>query len=150
MSTEGSSTLFQRCPRTLDRKRVRAFQRTLVEQVTGGRHFTCLLTRDGELQRMNRQFLGHDYPTDVLSFPALDSLSGLGEIAISVDRAAEQAAGFGHDVETEIAILMLHGVLHLMGMDHEGDRGRMARAEKNWRAKLGLPAGLIERAKGRR
>ena len=53
---------------------------------------------------------------------------------------------FGHTAETELRILMLHGVLHLLGMDHETDRGHMARAEKRWRARLGLPDGLIERA----
>ena len=71
----------------------------------------------------------------------------MGEIAISCGRAAEQAAGFGHSSEDEIRVLMLHGVLHLLGMDHETDRGRMARAEAKWRAALGLPGGLIERTK---
>ena len=52
---------------------------------------------------------------------------------------------FGHTPETEVRILMLHGVLHLLGMDHETDRGGMARAEKRWRKRLGLPNGLIER-----
>jgi probable rRNA maturation factor len=98
------------------------------------------------LRRLNSQFLGKDYPTDVLSFPNPKGAEGLGEIAISVDRAAEQAAEFGHPVETEIQVLMLHGVLHLMGLDHSSDRGRMARVEKQWRRRLGLPAGLIERA----
>ena len=70
----------------------------------------------------------------------------LGEIAISADRAAEQAREFGHSRLDEIRILMLHGVLHLLGMDHETDRGRMARAEARWRRKLDLPTGLIARA----
>ena len=90
--------------------------------------FQCLITGDEELRRLNRQFLGKDYPTDVLSFPAGDD-DMLGEIAISAERAAEQAREFGHSVEDEIRILMLHGVLHLAGMDHERDRGAMARAE---------------------
>ncbi len=132
----------------MDRKRVRAFHRTLVEQVTSGRTFTCLLTRDAELRRMNRTFLGHDYPTDVLSFPT--GGAALGDIAISCDRASAQAAEFGHALEAEIEVLMLHGALHLMGMDHQADRGRMARAEKRWRTRLGLPGGLIERTRVRR
>ena len=70
----------------------------------------------------------------------------LGEMAISVERAKEQANEFGHTLEDEIEILMLHGVLHLMGMDHERDSGRMRRAETQWRKTLGLPGGLIERA----
>jgi probable rRNA maturation factor len=69
----------------------------------------------------------------------------LGDIAISLARARAQAREFGHAIEQEVQILMLHGVLHLMGHDHETDSGAMARAEKRWRAKLGLPNGLIER-----
>ena len=68
-------------------------------------------------------------------------------MAISVERAQEQARSRGHGLEEEIGILMLHGLLHLLGMDHENDRGRMARAETRWRKKLGLPAGLIERVR---
>lgn len=126
---------------------MRAFHQTLVGQVTEGRNFNCLLARDGELRRLNQQFLGRDYPADVLSFPSAGNGSALGEIAISFDRAAEQSAEFGHPVEAEIEILMLHGALHLMGHDHEADRGRMARLEKQWRTRLGLPHGLIERAR---
>ncbi len=96
---------------------------------------------------MNREFLRNDYPTDVLSFPKLEPNGPLGEIAISADRAREQAKEYGHAVDDEIRILMLHGVLHLMGMDHESDRGRMRRAESKWRRQLGLPAGLIERVR---
>jgi probable rRNA maturation factor len=114
--------------------------------VAPGREFCCLLTGDRELQRLNRQFLGHDYPTDVLSFPSPGPDGLLGEMAISTTRAAEQAREFGHPVEHEIGILMLHGLLHLLGMDHEHDRGRMARAERRYRERLGLPQGLIERA----
>jgi probable rRNA maturation factor len=69
----------------------------------------------------------------------------LGDIAISMARARAQARRYGHGVEIEVRILMLHGLLHLLGMDHEADGGRMARAEKRWRARLGLPEGLIER-----
>ncbi len=68
-------------------------------------------------------------------------------MAISAARARAQAAQFGHSLDCEIRILMLHGLLHLMGMDHETDRGRMRRAESRWRQKLGLPAGLIERVR---
>ena len=91
---------------------------------------------------MNRTFLNKDYPTDVLSFPEEEAL---GEIAVSVERATEQAAEHGHSTEAEIGILILHGLLHLMGLNHEMDRGKMRRTEQSWRKKLGLPAGLIER-----
>jgi probable rRNA maturation factor len=68
-----------------------------------------------------------------------------GEIAISYDAARRQSNEFGHAVNQEIQILMLHGLLHLLGMDHETDGGRMLSAERKWRIRLGLPAGLIER-----
>jgi probable rRNA maturation factor len=67
-------------------------------------------------------------------------------MAISADRALEQATAFGHGVGDEIRILMLHGVLHLLGYDHETDNGEMARVEARWRKTLGLPLSLIERA----
>ncbi|MCC6364139.1 MAG: rRNA maturation RNase YbeY [Bryobacterales bacterium] len=146
MSPDGGSTLFERCPKGLDRKRLRGFQRRLAQEVTGGA-FTCLVTTDARLQQLNRDFLGQDYPTDVLSFPAAGTQAQLGDIAISVERAANQAAAFGHTMEEEIEILMLHGALHLLGMDHESDRGGMARAESAWRRKLNLPRGLIARAR---
>ena len=141
--------LMRRAPSGLRRGPLEAFARQLRERVAAGRPFQCLITDDRELQRLNRQFLRKHYPADVLSFPAAESaetLAGLGEIAISYQRAREQADAFGHSMRDEICILMLHGVLHLMGMDHERDRGAMARTEVAWRNKLGLPASLIERA----
>jgi probable rRNA maturation factor len=77
----------------------------------------------------------------VLSFPS----EGGGELAISLDRASAQAAEYGHSVADEIRILMLHGVLHLAGMDHESDAGQMEKAEAGWRRRLGLPCSLIQR-----
>jgi probable rRNA maturation factor len=145
MSSDGSHLSFDRCPTTLDRKRLRAFHRRLQTEVVEA-SFGCLLTHDARLQKLNREFLGHDYPTDVLSFPSGDGLN-LGEMAISIERAAEQAAQFNHPLETELEILMLHGALHLKGMDHETDRGAMARQESAWRKKLGLPHGLIRRSR---
>jgi probable rRNA maturation factor len=113
--------------------------------VAKGREFSCLLTNDEEIRTLNKQFRKKDKTTDVLSFPALPESGDLGDIAISVDRAVAQAREHGHTVEQEIEILILHGLLHLLGYDHETDEGRMARAERRWRKSLGLPAGLIER-----
>ena len=90
-----------------------------------------------ELRRLNRDFRKQDRATDVLSFPSRQSLGFLGDVAISFEHARRQAAEYGHPVSQEIEILMLHGVLHLLGMDHEKDRGQMARAESKWRAALG-------------
>lgn len=122
---------------------------SLRDRVLSGRTFACRITTDAELQRLNRTFRRKDYPTDVLSFPAARQNglpdAYLGDLAISWQRAREQAREFGHTIETEIQVLMLHGALHLAGMDHETDGGRMSRAETRWRRTLGLPAGLIER-----
>jgi probable rRNA maturation factor len=119
----------------------------LASEVTGGRPFTCLITGDLEMQRLNRDFRKQDHATDVLSFPSRQTLGFLGDIAISFEHAQRQAAEYGHGIGQEIEILMLHGVLHLLGMDHENDGGRMARAEKKWRAAFGLPNGLIGRSR---
>jgi len=145
MSDPPESLIFRPGVRGLRRRALREFVSSLQAKVAPGRQFCCLITGDRELRRLNRQFLGRDYPTDVLSLPSGDPDGFLGEIAISAARAAEQAREYGHSVEEEIGILMLHGLLHLLGMDHERDRGRMARAEKRFREQLKLPAGLIER-----
>ncbi|HUO29394.1 MAG TPA: rRNA maturation RNase YbeY [Bryobacteraceae bacterium] len=139
--------MFRRAPAELKRRNLERFARTLREQVSKGAAFTCLVTGDAELRRLNRDFLKKDYPTDVLSFPEAATAGFIGELAISFVRARAQAARYGHSLENEIRILMLHGLLHLMGMDHEADGGRMARAEAHWRRRLRLPAGLIERVR---
>jgi probable rRNA maturation factor len=149
MSGPASTVLFRRIRRRLNRARVRALARRVTLEIARGRPFTCLLTGDAELRRLNRDFRGRDYATDVLSFPGtgLQPVQSLGDIAISVPRAAAQARLQGHPIEDEIGILMLHGLLHLLGYDHERDRGRMARAEARWRKALGLPAGLAQRGR---
>ena len=149
MSSSGSkpSLLFRNAPRGLDRKQIREFAKSLCTLVSPGRGFTILVTNDKELQRLNGAFLGNDYPTDVLSFPFEGAGAELGEIAISAQMARIQGMQFRHSTEQEIAILMLHGLLHLQGMDHHNDRGKMRRVESKWRLELGLPHGLIERVK---
>jgi probable rRNA maturation factor len=143
-SPDDNLVSFRGVPAALRPPACARFARLLRDRVSKGRDFHCLITTDAELRRLNRDFLGLDYPTDVLSFPAGGG-NGLGDLAISLPRARAQARRFGHTVREEIRILMLHGLLHLMGMDHESDGGRMARAEKRWRVILGLPGGLIER-----
>lgn len=151
MSSGDHIVLFRRAPAELNRRTLERFAQTLRDQVSRGAGFTCLVTGDRELRRLNRDFLGNDYPTDVLSFPEPsrdpEGAVFLGEIAISANRALDQAAQHHHSPETEICILMLHGLLHLLGMDHETDRGKMARAEAAWRRRLALPTGLIERVR---
>ncbi len=114
---------------------------------------TVLLTTDREIRRLNRRFRGKDKPTDVLSFPATPFQNAkpaervAGDLAISVPTARRQAAEMGHSLAVELKILILHGLLHLAGYDHETDSGKMRRRERNLRARLGLPQGLIERSK---
>lgn len=97
------------------------------------------------MRRLNARFRDKDYATDVLSFPG-DGPGLLGDIAIATGVAARQARRLGHSETTELRILALHGLLHLLGYDHETDTGAMARAEDRLRRKAGLPAGLIARA----
>ncbi len=136
-----------------EKRALRSFARTLGARVANGRAFTCVIADDAELRRLNNTFLRHDYPTDVLSFPSHagtgelegDRGGGLGDLIISAERAEWQASELGHHRTDEIRILMLHGVLHLSGMDHERDRGQMAQAERKWREELDLPLTLIAR-----
>jgi probable rRNA maturation factor len=109
---------------------------------------TVLLTTDAAIRKLNRQFRGKNKATDVLSFPAEGpGAQGIaGDLAISVTTALKQAREQGHALTTEIKVLVLHGLLHLAGYDHEADEGQMARRERLLRAKLKLPQGLIERA----
>ncbi len=113
---------------------------------------TVLLTADAAIRRLNRRFRKIDRATDVLSFPAGDGLAGgeelAGDLAISVETARRQGSARGHSLGTEIKVLILHGLLHLAGYDHETDSGQMARRERLLRTRLGLPVGLIERAEG--
>jgi probable rRNA maturation factor len=111
---------------------------------------TVLLTSDAAIRSLNRRFRGKNKATDVLSFPADSTAPGAeqiaGDLAISVPTALRQAAEQGHSLSTEIKVLILHGLLHLAGYDHEADAGQMARRERLLRARLRLPQGLIERA----
>jgi len=161
MSCQQSTLLFQVATPGLSRRGLRAFLRRLEQEVGEGRAFCCLIAGDQELRRLNREFRKCDYSTDVLSFPARKHplpdgrgsvtplsdrcIAACGEIAISYEAGKRQAIEYGHSVEQEIKILMLHGLLHLLGMDHETDRGGMLSVERKWRIRLGLPAGLIER-----
>ncbi|MDX2267862.1 MAG: rRNA maturation RNase YbeY [Bryobacter sp.] len=128
------------------RRQLREFAQTLSDDWAEGRPFSCLIGGDRRLRQLNRDFLGHDYATDVLSFPLQLGEEELGEIAISVDRAQEQAGERGHTLDMELKILLLHGFLHLLGHDHEKDQGGMRRLEAKLRRKYGLKESLIERA----
>jgi probable rRNA maturation factor len=119
------------------------------------------IVSDRRMRALNRQFRGKDAVTDVLSFPAktpgsffgsdhtgkMNPASFLGDVVIASGVAKLQARAAGHSVQTEIRVLALHGLLHLLGYDHDRDDGKMARVEARLRKKAGLREGLIERAK---
>ena len=133
---------------------------------------TVALISNGRIRALNRRYRGKDYATDVLSFPAFAPHSPrrassrshadpgirtspesrvptpeLGDVLIARQVARSQARAAGHDELTELKILSLHGLLHLLGYDHERDDGRMLRIEQRLRRKGGLREGLIERAR---
>jgi len=114
---------------------------------------------DARVRALNRQYRHKDYATDVLSFPSANDVADpaearpvtgaagpyLGDIVIARGVARRQAQAAGHPESTELRVLALHGLLHLLGYDHEADTGQMARVEKRLRRKGGLREGLIER-----
>jgi probable rRNA maturation factor len=107
---------------------------------------TVLITTSREMRSLNGRFRGKHRATDVLSFPPqFQSPRFAGDIAISGEIASENARRLGHSPAEEIKILALHGVLHLAGLDHESDRGKMAKVEERVREKLRLPSALIHR-----
>ncbi len=118
------------------------------------------LVTDARMKRLNGTFRGKPYTTDVLSFPTgPDSRQGrpvsrpplavsLGDLAISLETARRQAREQGHSQAVELRILALHGLLHLLGYDHETDTGTMRRLEERLRRRARLPTGLIARMPG--
>ena len=106
---------------------------------------TIALVSDARIRALNRRFRGKDRATDVLSFPAGEP-GVLGDVVIAAGVAARQAVQAGHSLQAGLRVLALHGLLHLLGYDHQHDDGRMARLERRLRVKGGLRQGLIERA----
>ncbi len=111
-----------------------------------------LVTSSSVMRSLNLRFRGKNKPTDVLSFPSETSLNGtrsrspfMGEIAVSADIALDNARRLGHSAPVEVKVLVLHGILHLAGFDHERDNGKMARKEAALRRALKLPSSLTER-----
>ena len=110
---------------------------------------TIALVTDPVMRRLNRQFRGIDKATDVLSFPA-DASPGmgfLGDLAIARGVAARQARAQGHSTRVEIRVLALHGLLHLLGYDHEVDAGEMARLEERLRRRAGVAGRRVRPAR---
>jgi probable rRNA maturation factor len=114
---------------------------------------TIALVSDARMRTLNRSFRGRDYATDVLSFPSAPGdrspaeRAYLGDIVVATGVAKRQADAAGHPVSTELKVLALHGLLHLLGYDHETDDGLMARVEARLRRRAGLAEGLIARTR---
>lgn len=141
--------LVHRHDRGLTLGRLRAFVSRARRAVRLRGALSVCLTDDGEIRALNRRYRGQDAATDVLSFPGdsrpPDGVAQAGDLVISLDAAARQARRYGHSLEAEVCVLLLHGLLHLAGMDHERDRGQMRRREIRLRRELQLPLALIER-----
>jgi probable rRNA maturation factor len=128
----------------------RAANAALVQQASPDADLTLVLTGDSQVQALDREFLNRDAPTDVLSFPSsqLDPETGrpyLGDIIISVPQAEAQAAAGGHSLESELSLLVVHGVLHLLGHDHAGikDKARMWAAQSEVLGRLGISPTIV-------
>lgn len=121
----------------------------LLEQIAdflGAGDVELVFVNDDEMRKINREQRGIDKATDVLSFPYEQVPGGLmGSVVISTDTASRVAAGLGHSIECEIALLFLHGVLHILGYDHEIDDGQMRGKEKEVIEHFSLPDSLIIR-----
>ena len=125
------------------------FNSDLLEKISlylSDKEVELILTDDREITQINHSERGIDKATDVLSFP-LEPLPSfpLGSIMISVDRAKEVADTLGHSCDDEIALLFTHGMLHLLGYDHEEDSGQMRKKEEEVMQHFDLPKSLIVR-----
>jgi len=147
--SEGVLLLNRQRAERADWDEIRGFLHRLSSRMPAPGFTVCVLS-DAAIRRFNRRFRGLDKATDVLSFPAdehREELEYLGDILISAETARQNARRFGLRLEEEIELLSLHGVLHLLGHDHERDDGEMARLERSWSKRLGLPQNLTGRAK---
>ena len=138
--------IFEKAIRGVSRPELSRFARRAQELAGVAGTVDILIAGNGRLRELNRRFRSKNAPTDVLSFPRTSG----GDIAISAEIARQNAGLYGNSQLAELKILILHGMLHLAGHDHEGDGGRMARLEARLRAQLKLPCSLISRAQGTR
>jgi probable rRNA maturation factor len=133
------------------RRELARFLRQAIRATGLAGEVSVLLTGDEAIRALNHKYRRKDKATDVLSFPAAEMAEGVaGDLVISLETALMQAEERGHTLEMEIKVLLLHGLLHLAGYDHETDNGTMHRKEAGLRRELGLKAGLIERVQAGR
>ncbi len=151
LEIEGWTYDNRQCQVQFDEDRVQAFISLARKDLASEWEFSVVISNDSAVREANRKYRKVDRATDVLSFPSGEgrpyTRSGgyIGDLLISAARAAEQAEQHEHSVTDEIQVLALHGLLHLIGFDHEKDSGEMLEFETVLRRKYGLPAGLTER-----
>jgi len=128
----------------IDNSRLIETARVLLEKC----EFELLLVGSEEMRDINREFRGVDKETDVLSFPLEPTPmeESLGSVVINLDLAKSVAAKLGHSLEDETVLLLVHGILHLKGFDHELDSGEMRELEAYYLKQLGVNVGLIDRS----
>jgi len=150
MKFTNPTIIFERKPPRLNSRLLSSFVLKASDAAGLQGAVSILITGNSNIRQLNSRFRGKNQSTDVLSFPAAASANGFaGDIAVSFDVAASNARLLGHSVSDEIRILILHGILHLAGYDHESDRGEMAKKEILLRRRFALPTGLIERSSNR-
>ncbi len=133
-----------------DRYRLDGFDIKVLEEIyqyLTNRDIELIFTDSKEIQNINKNFRQIDKPTDVLSFP-LDFMPNmpLGSVVINIDFVKNKSLEFNHDIESEIKLLFIHGLLHLLGYDHENDNGEMRQKEREIIEKFSLPQSLIVRS----
>jgi len=133
----------------LDNRTTKKYTITILEQIAdvlSDKEIELILTDNSEITAINREFRGIDKATDVLSFPSDPFPNApLGSIIISCDKVEEVAHELGHSGDDELALLFIHGMLHLLGMDHEVDHGEMRLRENELVEQFALPKSLIVR-----
>jgi probable rRNA maturation factor len=124
---------------------LRRFGAKALKLIGMGGEVAILVTTNRRIRELNRSYRRKDHATDVLSFPGDSKLGHTGDIAISAEIAQVNSTKLRHSLAVELKVLILHGILHLGGYDHESDRGEMEGLEDHLRARLGLPNALISR-----
>ena len=136
----------------IDNKTDYKINKDLLEKISNEltkKEIELIVTSNEEIQTINKEQRAIDKPTDVLSFPYEDMpMVPLGSIVISIDYVRNKAEELGHSEDDEFTLLFIHGLLHLLGYDHECDNGEMREMEQELIHKLGLPESLIVRTEG--
>lgn len=126
----------------IETRQFKSFADSILSEIANGKTITVAFISDKKMAELNNQFRGKNYTTDVLSFPFEnefeDEETFLGDIVISVEQSQRQATENNLTLENEIEQLILHGILHLLGYDHETDNGEMNQLELQLREKFGV------------